>query len=525
MRARMRLYALTIAAAALVAMLSGGMAWAADRFVATTGTDAGPNDCLVAGSPCLTINHAIGQAVAGDTIIVAAGTYTEAVVLGKALTLRGAQVGVAACGRSASESIVSGASGTLLTLQTGSAGAIIDGFTFSGGARGIESSSGPLDGLQILNSRVVSFTGNGVFLNDSGLDITVHQNLVDGTNKTGGGGLFHLDTDIFAGFQFTDNCVQNGTTGTGFFVDGNRNVGASVTRTPLFSGNLFQNNGTGVNIGTRALANATISGNTFSGSLFDGLQGGPKDTLITQNTFTTNGRHGLALTSFGNAGTDRGAQNTTVTLNCFTGNGFTSAGAGVLFSSTQAPGTISTNHLNQNNIDGNNIGVQYAGTETIDAQNNWWGAATGPTIATNPGGTGDSVVGATVDFSPFLTAEATGTPCDTPEPACPIVPALTDFRDVRRPNDINVGPDLGGTGHTAVNFTGSVGAAGDTWITVYDETPGTSDQTNFTGSINLSADVLSHRVNNKKGGGLLALYDEVNGEKGPGADHLQQRQF
>ena len=49
--------------------------------------------------------------------------------------------------------------------------------------------------------------------------------------------------------------------------------------------------------------------------------------------------------------------------------------------------------------------------------------------------------------------------------------SLTDFRDVTRLNDIEIGPDLGGTGHQALNFTGSAGAVGETWITVYDPAP------------------------------------------------------
>ena len=54
---------------------------------------------------------------------------------------------------------------------------------------------GPLNNLQIRNNRVIAFTGNGVFLNDPGTDITIHQNSIDGGSKTGGGGLFHLDQD------------------------------------------------------------------------------------------------------------------------------------------------------------------------------------------------------------------------------------------------------------------------------------------------------------------------------------------
>jgi len=62
------------------------------------------------------------------------------------------------------------------------------------------------------------------------------------------GGLFHLDTDNFDGFRFTNNCVVNGTTGTGFFVDGNRNVTrARGARTPLFSGNFIATTARGSN--------------------------------------------------------------------------------------------------------------------------------------------------------------------------------------------------------------------------------------------------------------------------------------
>jgi hypothetical protein len=87
-------------------------------------------------------------------------------------------------------------------------------------------------------------------------------------------------------------------------------------------------------------------------------------------------------------------------------------------------------------------------------------------------------------------------------------------RIVRRSGDIRHGPDLGGTGHSALNFTGSAGAAGDTWITVYDETANAPGSTILGGTVQLSADVLVHRPNNKKGAGLLALYNEGAGQKG-----------
>ncbi len=60
--------------------------------MATTGSDAGGNTCLNAGTPCKTINYAIGQSVAGDTINVVAGTYNEMVQINKTLTLKGAKL-------------------------------------------------------------------------------------------------------------------------------------------------------------------------------------------------------------------------------------------------------------------------------------------------------------------------------------------------------------------------------------------------------------------------------------------------
>lgn len=406
-------------------LASSNTAWAVVHWVNDDDPNGPPyappgTSCTNPGYP--TIGAAVAAAASGDTINVCEGTYIENVILNKSLTLLGAQDGVDACGRVASESVVMPliVVTPTVTLVTGSAGSIINGFTFSGGTRAIESDSGPIDGLQILNNRIRQFTNNGVFLNDNGLNITADQNEIDGTTKVGGGALFHLDQDNFDGFRFTNNCVVNGITGTGFFVDGNRNVGASGTRKPQFSGNFIDNNGTGANLGRLAVEDATISSNTFSNNVFDGLQGGPKNSIITLNSFDGNGRDGLSLTGFGGA-TDpnRGAQGNSVTTNCFTSNGFTKAGAGIAFSALQFPGTISTNVANQNNIFGNATGARYPGPETINAEFNWWGSPTGPTHVANPGGMGDVIVddGNGIDYDPFRTTPAGGTPCiPTPPP-------------------------------------------------------------------------------------------------------------
>jgi hypothetical protein len=77
------------------------------------------------------------------------------------------------------------------------------------------------------------------------------------------------------------------------------------------------------------------------------------------------------------------------------------------------------------------------------------------------------------------------------------------FIPIRRGSDFTVGPDLGGTGHTAMNFKGSTGSAGDLWMAQY--TGGDNYQ-----AVRLCVDVLTHPFNNRKGAGVFFLF---NGQK------------
>src|SRR5947208_2352453 len=70
-----------------------------------------PNTYLPPGTSCTnpgypTIGAAVAAAVSGDTIRVCDGMYTENVILNKSLMLLVAQAGMDACGRVASESIL-----------------------------------------------------------------------------------------------------------------------------------------------------------------------------------------------------------------------------------------------------------------------------------------------------------------------------------------------------------------------------------------------------------------------------------
>jgi hypothetical protein len=406
---------------------------AGSRYVATTGSDAA-NNCLTSGTPCATIQYAVGQANPGEMIVVAAGTYNESVSINKALSLRGAKAGVDGRSRSGAETVVTTPVSTSPQFTVAVSGLFsIDGFTFSGGPTGasgcIFNSTGPNNGMQIVNNRFVNYPAAAIWLNRSGLDVTIDKNLLDGGNISGSGQAIFLNTQSFNGLFVTNNSIVNNAGRYGLFVDGSHNVGESATRAPAISGNVFNSNLQGLNLGSRSFGTLAapvlgsyggyIQNNTFSNHSANGIQGGIQHVLVSGNTFTNNTLSGIALTSFGNTGADRGGQFSVLTGNCFTGNATTQPNqAAIFFSSTQGAGTISTNVANQNNIAGNTVGVQYGtaaspGSETVNAINNYWGSATGPTNAGNPGGTGDPVVtngSGAITFAPFLASVVTCPP-------------------------------------------------------------------------------------------------------------------
>jgi len=89
------------------------------------------------------------------------------------------------------------------------------------------------------------------------------------------------------------------------------------------------------------------------------------------------------------------------------------------------------------------------------------------------------------------------------------------FRDVLNGSLINRGLDVGGTGHTALNFTGSDNNAAVLGrIAVYDTAPSTTSPTFFTGDIAISADILIGTVNNGKGAGIMTLFGESGSDAG-----------
>src|SRR4051794_24135125 len=109
---------LTTAALALATVPAGAVTntW----FVSPSGSDS--TACSTPSSPCKTIGQAVTNAAAGDTISVAAGTYTEQVTINKQLTVTGAGAATTLIDATAKDHAV-------LITGAASAGTSLDGFT------------------------------------------------------------------------------------------------------------------------------------------------------------------------------------------------------------------------------------------------------------------------------------------------------------------------------------------------------------------------------------------------------------
>jgi len=189
------------------AVHASGTTW----YVSTTGNNG--NDCLSAGTACLTIGGAISKAAAGDTIDVAAGTYNEQVVVPSSLTLNGAQQGVDARTRSGSESIVTNTCGP---FQIEADNVTVNGFTIEGATStsngcfyvGVWTNpgfSGTHGGTQILNN-IIQNNISGIELdNDGTYQTKVQYNLIQNNNNSGPGPGDGIETNFGLANALIDN--------------------------------------------------------------------------------------------------------------------------------------------------------------------------------------------------------------------------------------------------------------------------------------------------------------------------------
>ncbi len=293
-----------LTAGVAVLALSVGLArpaGAATRFVATTGSNAGPNTCLSSSSPCKTITYALTQAVTGDTISVAAGTYNLALgetfplLITKNLTLNGAGVG--------STTINATGANRRVIEVFGAVAVTISGVTITGGAQ--------------------SCTSSGIFCTASGGGLgNEFGGTLSLTNSTVSGNTVNCTASALGFCTASGGGLSGGGTITNSTVGGNTVSCTAIGKTASCTAE-----GGGLSGGTVTLTNSTVSGNTVSctASEFDcsvrggGLSGGT--VTLTNSTVSGNTVNCTGSGSPGECGADGGGLFGSATLTSSTVSG------------------------------------------------------------------------------------------------------------------------------------------------------------------------------------------------------------
>ena len=276
---------------------------------------AGHNFLLVGNGGYGTIQAAINAALAGDTIVVGAGTYNEQLTIDKALTIVGANAGIAGTGARGAETVLTGSSGDMATITTTNL------VTF--------------DGLRFVanNDVITTHTQNS--------NITFTNSTFDIQSGGTGGNAFYLSQPDH--FTFSNNLIDAHGYASAFFQPVGDPADPSHSEV-TFTGNTFVGHPTAYVDGDDNVVplflnlsdvNGTVSGNTFSNVDIGVLLGnGTGPLTISDNTFEhmhrepgeTGGGFAAGIVFF-TPNADLGP----VTI---TGNTFTDADAGIRLSGT-----------------------------------------------------------------------------------------------------------------------------------------------------------------------------------------------
>jgi hypothetical protein len=212
------------------------------------------------GPPACTYSHiqdAINAASSGDTITIAAGTYTEHLTIGgKNLSLTGA---------GAANTTIDGQNTDRVVLINPGTQVSISGVTIT---RGTSSTGGGINNfgtLTLNNSTVTNNTaGNGGGIANSGGTVTLNGSTVSHNTADGaGGGIYNTGTMTVNNSTVSDNTGNNGrSVGVG---GGIANIGGGklTLNNSTVSGNtVFVQTGGGIyNTGTLTINNSKVIGN------------------------------------------------------------------------------------------------------------------------------------------------------------------------------------------------------------------------------------------------------------------------
>jgi hypothetical protein len=249
------------------------------------------NGCKSPQHACKTITHAISLASSGDSIMVAAATYTENLTIGFSLKI---------VGSGAKTTIIDGGGiNTVVAISTASAHVSLSKMTIRNGIAatgGGINNSGRLTISDITvsgNSTASGAIGSGAGIYNSGT-LKINYTTISGNNADSdgdsGGGIYN------SGTLTINNSTISGNSAVGIEAEGGgiSNGGTLTISNTTIGGNIANsdvvNDGGGIsNGGTLTINNTTISGNMAFGVLEAGGGGISNFGTLTISTATISG--------------------------------------------------------------------------------------------------------------------------------------------------------------------------------------------------------------------------------------------
>jgi subtilase family serine protease len=420
---------------AIVALVMCGLvplAAAADRYVATTGTNSG--DCSSVSSPCLTISYAITQSVSADTINVATGTYIGDLVIpasksdlelkpavGADVTIKGVQKVLSTSFPLAAPNIEIRGNGTK-----------IHGFTIEGPAPAL------------------GYYSSGMVIGATDVEIYDNAFKVPNAGNT---------NDVSQGIQtYHKNAVPTVDV-SGLSIRNNTFTNLGTETTPAGFEAIYINRDTGS--GT-----VTVDDNQFTGDVIRAITTERSNTTISDNSIVTDllvsaGFQGILVRDSNSENLDNVMVTGNTVKGSEAGDGFgvgiligSSAGSETLTNISVKYNTVQSNTtgvrvrasadgviVNFNDISGNATGVQNNDTaNTLDATYNWWGDSSGPDDSTGT----TEVPACTSNPATEMNNDGVGDPVSDDVDYCPWLTENTDFvvSSITGPSTAEAGTDI-----------------------------------------------------------------------------------